>query len=147
MRLPGLLPKPKRVYVDAKILNVHDPTLARKAYVGYLVDRDGRLGVRQVEETESDDAEVRAILFAILELKDTIGHMTIICDHESVVAEANKEEVRNPSPLMRELRETLKKNRKTICLQGLQANPAHGIVTAFVNALKEGQAETPQSRK
>ncbi|HME18992.1 MAG TPA: hypothetical protein VKF15_04580 [Nitrososphaerales archaeon] len=141
MRLRNPLARPQRVYVDAKILNVHDPALPRKAYVGYLVHGEGRQGAREAEETESDDAEVRAILFAIEELRDTIGRMTIVCDHESVVSEANKETARNPSPLMRELRETLVRNRKTIKLRALQANPAHAVVTAYVNSLRENQPE------
>jgi ribonuclease HI len=139
VRLVNPFAGPKKVYVDAKILNVHDPRLPRKAYVGYLVHGDGRQGAREVEEMESDDAEVRAILFAIEELRGTVGRMTIVCDHESVVSEANREVARDPSPLMRELRETLGRNRKTIRLRALQANPAHAVVTAYVNSLKEGQ--------
>jgi ribonuclease HI len=128
--------RPKRVFVDAKILNVHDPKLARKAYVGYLVHGEGIQGAKEVKETESDDAEVRAVLFAIEELGGKIGRMTIVCDHESVVSEANREAVKNPSTLMRELRKELGRNRKTIKLRALQANPAHAVVTAYVNSLK-----------
>jgi len=134
LRIP--IARPTKVYVDAKILNVHDPTIPRKAFVGYLVDGEGKQGAKQVEETESDDAEIRAILFAIEELQGTTRRLTIICDHESVVAEANREEVRKPSPLLLELREKLSRNRKRIELRALQANPAHGVVTAYVNSLK-----------
>lgn len=135
----GPLAKPKKVYVDAKILNVHNPALPRQAYVGYLVDGGGRHNAKQVEATESDDAEILAILFAIDELKGIFGRMTIVCDHESVVSEANRENVKSPSLKMQELRETLSKNRKTIELRALQANPAHGVVTAYVNALRNDQ--------
>jgi len=141
VRLRGPIAGRTKVYVDAKILNVHDPTLPRKAYVGYLVDGDGGRGAKQVEETESDDAEIRAILFAIGELKSTNRRLTIVCDHESVVAEANREEVRKASPLMLELRRTLRENKKRIELQALQANPAHGVVTAYVNSLKDESSE------
>jgi ribonuclease HI len=141
VRLPRAFAKPIRVYVDAKILNVHDPDLPRRAFVGYVVEGDRRSGAKEVAETESDDAEVRAILFAIDELAGAAGRLTVICDHESVVAEANRDRVRKPSPLMQELRETLARRRKTVELRVLQANPAHGVVTAYVNSLKDGRDE------
>ena len=139
MHFPGLS-KPPRVYVDAKILNVHDPTLEREAYVGYVVEGSNRHDATKVDATESDDAEVLAILFAIRELKDQIGRFTIISDHESVVSEAKKSVVKNPSELMKRLRETLKQN-SSIGLEVLKANPAHGIVTEFVNSVKTDREE------
>jgi hypothetical protein len=126
---------PTRVYVDAKILNMHDPALRREAYVGYLVEGSGRSNAKRVDAIESDDAEVLAILFAIEELKDSLGRFTVVCDHESVVSEANKEDVNNPNQLIEQLRTTLHRN-PSVQLRVLQANPAHGIVTAFVNAEK-----------
>ena len=130
--------KPARVYVDAKILNMHDPGLRRQAFVGYLVERSGEHGVKEVEATESDDAEVLAILFAIDELKDRLGRLTIVCDHESVVSEALRDEVKKPSELMEKLRSVLREN-KSVGLEVLKANPAHGIVTEYVNGLKAAQ--------
>lgn len=137
MRIPGWS-KPPRVYVDAKILNMHDSSLPREAYVGYLVEGSGRHNVRRVEATESDDAEVLAILFAVDELKDSLGRFTIVCDHESVVSEAKKEEPKKQSRLMQRLREVLRENG-SISLEALMANPAHGVVTAYVNGLKAEQ--------
>ena len=127
--------KPPRVYVDAKILNVHDPMLEREAFVGYVVEGTKRHGATRVEATESDDAEVLAILFAIKELKGQLGRFTIVCDHESVVSEAKRSVARHPSELMKRLRDTLKQN-PSIGLEVLKANPAHGIVTEYVNNLK-----------
>lgn len=121
--------------MDAKILGMHDPTLTREGYVGYVVDRDGRRNVRRVEATESDDAEVLAILFAIDELKDSLGRFTIVCDHESVVSEAKRGVTKNQSELMMRLRVKLREN-PSITLEALQANPAHGVVTEYVNGLK-----------
>ncbi len=138
MRLPRWS-KPPRVYVDAKILNMHDPSLPREAYVGYLVEGSGRQNVKRVEATESDDAEVLAILFAVEELKGSLGSFTVVCDHESVVSEAKRDEVKRPSRLMETLREVLKENR-SVSLEALKANPAHGVVTAYVNGLKTGTA-------
>lgn len=137
LRLPAWLSRSTRVYVDAKILNMHDPSLAREAYVGYLVENRGVHNVKKVDATESDDAEILAVLFAIEELKGTVGRFTVVCDHESVVSEANRVTVKNPSPLMERLRKTLRDN-PSIELQALQANPAHGVVTEYVNGLKAG---------
>jgi ribonuclease HI len=126
--------KSARVYVDAKILNIHDPTLQREAYVGYVVEGSGKHNVKEVEATESDDAEVDAILFAIDDLKD-LGQLTVICDHESVVSEALRDEVKKPSERMERLRQVLREN-SSVRLEVLRANPAHGIVTEYVNSLK-----------
>jgi hypothetical protein len=136
--------KPPKVYVDAKILNMHDPTLPREAFVGYVVERDGRRNVKKVDAKsgdvkdlailESDDAEVLAILFAIDELSGSLSKFTVVCDHESVVSEANREEVKNPSRLMERLRWTLREN-PSVTLEALKANPAHGVVTEYVNRL------------
>jgi hypothetical protein len=142
MRLPGWS-RPPRVYVDAKILNVHDPSLPREAYVGYVAERGmprnaKRLGedeIGMIGRLESDDAEVLAILFAIKDLKDVMKRFTVVCDHESVVSEAKREVAKNPSPLMAKLRETLRQN-PSVGLEVLQANPAHGVVTEYVNGLK-----------
>jgi len=130
--------RPSKVFVDAKILNMHDSSLPREAYVGYVVEGSGRHNVKKEDATESDDAEVLAILFAIEELKGQPGRFTVICDHESVVSEANRDEVKKPSELMEKLRRVLRENQ-SIKLEALMANPAHGVVTEYVNALKTGQ--------
>ena len=135
MRFPRIFSKVPRVYVDAKILNMHDSALEREAYVGYLVEGDGRRGVRRVEATESDDAEILAILFAIEDLRSLLGRFTVVCDHESVVSEAKRDVAKNPSQLLQKLRETLSVN-PAIGLEVLQANPAHAVVTEFVNGLR-----------
>ena len=126
--------KPPRVYVDAKVLNMHDRSLPKEAYVGYVVEGDGRRNVKKADAEESDDAEVLAILFAIDDLKSSMGRFTVVCDHESVVSEANRDAVKNPSRLMEELRETLRKN-PSVTLEALMANPAHGVVTEYVNRM------------
>jgi len=139
LHLPGWS-KPPRVYVDAKILNVHDPTLAREAYVGYVVDGSGRHNATKVDATESDEAEILAILYAIDELKGELRKFTVVCDHESVVSEAKREVAKRPSELMERLRDTLKRN-PSVGLEVLMANPAHGVVTEYVNRLKEAGGE------
>ncbi len=114
---------------------MHDRTLPHEAYVGYLVEGRGRHNVKRVNAEESDDAEVLAILFAIEELKGTLSRFTIICDHESVVSEAKRDLVKNPSQLMEKLRGTLREN-PSVRLEVLQANPAHGIITEYVNGMR-----------
>jgi len=136
LRLPRLS-RPPRVYVDAKILNTHDPALSKEAYVGYIVEGSSHQDVKQVQAAESDDAEILAILFAVEGLKDSLGRFTIVCDHESVVSEATRKEPGKQSELMKRLRKVLDENA-SIGLEALKANPAHGVVTAYVNALKSG---------
>ena len=131
MRLFGRR-KASKVFVDAKILNMHDSSLPREAYVGYVVEGDGRRNAKRVDADESDDAEILAILFAIDELKGSLGRFTVVCDHESVVSEANRDVVKNPSELMERLRRTLEEN-PSVTLEALKANPAHGVVTEYVN--------------
>jgi ribonuclease HI len=133
MRLFGRT-RPPKVYVDAKILNMHDPSLTRRAYAGYVVEGHGRQNVREVNATESDDAEVMAILFAIDELKGSMGRFTVVCDHESVVSEANRDVVKNPSEFLLRLRKTLQENR-SIKLEALMSNPAHRVLTEYVNSV------------
>lgn len=125
------------MYVDAKILNMHDPALPRQAFVGYVVEGDGRHNVKQVKADESDDAEVLAVLFAIDELKGVLERFTVVCDHESVVSEANRDHVKNPSEFMARLREVLRQS-PSVTLEALKANPAHGVVTEYVNSLNSG---------
>jgi ribonuclease HI len=134
MKLPRVLAKGPKVYVDAKILNMHDPSLQKEAYIGYFVEGDGKKGAGPVNATESDDAEILAIIFAIEELKGSLKRFTIVCDHESVVSEAKKEDVKNPSEHLEKLRKILQEN-PSIGLEVLQANPAHGVVTEYVNGL------------
>jgi len=99
------------------------------------MEGSGLHNAKRVEATESDDAEVLAILFAIDELKGRVKRFTVVCDHESVVSEAKRDVVKNPSELMERLRETLRQN-PSIGLEVLKSNPAHGIVTEYVNGLK-----------
>jgi hypothetical protein len=134
LRLPWQS-KPTKVYVDAKILNMHDPSLQKEAYVGYVVEGSTAKGGKSVKAAETDDAEVLAIMFAIDELKHKLPRFVVVCDHESVVSEANRDVVKKPSELMAKLREMLTEN-PSITLEVLKANPAHGVVTEYVNSLK-----------
>ena len=116
---------------------MHDPSLQKEAYVGYVVEGSGEKGGKPVKAEESDDAEVLAIMFAIEELRHKLPRFVVVCDHESVVSEANRDTVKKPSELMASLREMLREN-PSVTLDVLKANPAHGVVTEYVNSLKSG---------
>jgi hypothetical protein len=125
-----------KVFVDAKILNMHDATLPKVAYVGYYVEGSGERKVKRVQATESDDAEALAITFAIEELKGALRSFVVVCDHQSVVSEAKRASPKNPSEHLVRLRDLL--SDKEIELEALQTNPAHGVLTEYVNALSGG---------
>ena len=123
------------VFVDAKIMGLHEKNLPKIAYVGYLVDELGLHEAKQVVADESDDAEIQAILFAIERLGARFDRITVICDHQSVVSEAKRESVKRPSPLLQHLRKTLHENPR-INLEALVTNKAHKVVTDYVNGLR-----------
>lgn len=122
----------KKAYVDAKILNIHDPTLPRVAFVGYLVDGTDEHHEKSVAATETDDAEIEATLFAMEDLAGKFRRLAVVCDHESVVSEARRESVKNPSPLLAKLRAMLH-NNPSVHLEPLKTNPEHKYLTEYVN--------------
>ena len=124
------------VYVDAKIKGMHDKTLPKKAYVGYFVEGLSLHDAKLVDADETDDAEIQAILFAIEKLGTEFNPLTVICDHQSVVSEANRESVKKPGPWLRKLRKVLLEN-PGITLRALQMNLAHKVVTDYVNGLNQ----------
>lgn len=121
-----------RVFVDAKIKGMHDKALPKNAYVAYYIEGTGEHCERPVNADESDDAEIQAVLFAIEKLKDRFERMTIVCDHESVVSEANRELVKNPGPWLTQLRQVLH-DSSSVRLTALQSNRAHKTLTEYVN--------------
>jgi hypothetical protein len=75
-----------RVYVDAKILGSHESTPGKNSYVAYFSE-DARIrGFCPVDADQTDEAEFKAIAFAIRELKGKLRAFTILCDNESVVS-------------------------------------------------------------
>jgi hypothetical protein len=134
--MPGSKRNPARVYVDAKIKGMHDEKLPKEAYVGYYVEETGEHNEEPTNADESDDAEIQAVLFAFKELGKKFDKLTIICDHQSVVSEANRPTVKKPSARLAHLRTVLHENQSTIELKALQTNPAHKTVTEYVNRLK-----------
>ena len=137
-----------RVYVDAKILGRNDPNLPKRTLVAYKVENSELLqGVRGVDAEETDDAELHAILFAIRELKGRLKQFTIICDHESVVSEANRQPKETPktNPILKEIREELKAN-PSIKLKVFAINPAHTLLNQYLEKEK-AKSETTKSHR
>jgi len=121
------------VYVDAKILNAHEKTLEKRAYIGFVVV-GGNRAAKRVRVRESDDAEVLAATFAIQSLLETTDRFTVVCDHQSVVSEANRESVKRPSRHLAKLRRLLRAN-PGVELRMIETNPAHEALTEYVNGL------------
>jgi prephenate dehydratase len=57
--------------------------------------------------------------------------MAIVCDHQSVVSEANRMKVKHPSELLVKLRNVLKD--ASLELEALHSNPSHKTLTEYVN--------------
>jgi ribonuclease HI len=131
------------VYVDAKIEGMHDATSQKKAFVGYVVERSNvQPGFLPVEEQETDEAEERAILFAITELKDRIKKFTVICDHESAVTKVNwkgddRKKVKKDKVLP-EIWRALDERHGSIRVRALKANPAHRFLNQRLKELESG---------
>ena len=123
------------VYVDTVILGMHDPNMTKNALVAYVVRGVKELKrVEKVDAKETDDAEYEAILFAIHELKSRLKRFTIICDHQSVVSEANKDSKDTPSsnPLLSEIRKQLADSDSNITLKWFEKNPAHTLLNEYL---------------
>jgi hypothetical protein len=45
---------------------------------------------RPSSASETDDAEIDAIIFAVTDLRKKLKRFTVVCDHQSVVSEAIK---------------------------------------------------------
>ena len=124
------------VHVDAKIVGMHDKNLPKKAFVAYVVIDTNLKGYEVVDATETDDAEIEAIRFAIEKLRSKFDSLTIICDHESVVSEANKKLEVSTNSRLNNLRKLLSENG-SVKLKPLGKNHAHQVLTEFVNELKK----------
>jgi ribonuclease HI len=123
---------------------MHDTMLQRKAFVGYVVEgRHEPPGFLQVQGTETDEAEERAILFAITELKNRLKRFKVICDHESAVVKVNwKGDDRRKAKkdkVLPEIWKVLDKN-KSIRVRALGGNPAHAFLNKRLKEIESGTA-------
>src|SRR5947199_7587583 len=118
--LPADSSKDNRVFVDAKIMGRHDVYLPKKTLVAYVVEGNEQLrNVVPVEGVDqTDEAELMAVEFAISELKNTLGKLTILCDNESVVSEILRGEARPRSrPVLSKIQREIKDSESMIRVQ------------------------------
>jgi ribonuclease HI len=119
----------------------HDPLLPKRTLVAFVVEESAKLqGVGEVvDASETDDAELAAILFAMRALKGKLKRYTIICDHESVVSETKKKkaaEMPDTNPRLREVWAELKANR-SIKVEFFGSNPAHRLLNRYLREEKD----------
>jgi ribonuclease HI len=124
------------VYVDAKIIGMHDKQLPKKAFVGFIVEgTENHRDATGVEATETDEAEEQAILFAMTSLKEHFQRFTVICDHESAVTKVNwkgndRKKGKNDWVLPKIWAEM--DENKSIRIRPLKSNPAHAYLNKWL---------------
>src|SRR3989304_395288 len=118
--------KTYKVYVDATISNMQDLNLPKEAFVAYVVEGSKLRGVQKVEASETDDAELQAILFAMDELNGKLKRFIIFCDHESVVSQVKLEQgnYKLKNQFLNDVRSRLRAN-PSIKVDLFNKNPAH----------------------
>lgn len=107
---------PVRVYVDAKILGRHEPSPGKNSFVAYSSEDERLQRFSRVDADQTDEAELKAIAFAIKELKGKLQSFRIVCDNESVV-----------SQVIRKLRRTSSRSVLPEILAEMDANPGISI--------------------
>jgi ribonuclease HI len=134
--------KPHNVYVDATISNRHsqDQNLLKNSYIGYVVEGLELKGEKKIDETESIDAELEAIIFALDSLEKKLKRFIIFCDHESAVFEINREPV---NPKLKNIRikkiRTRLENNPSIKVKMFKVNPAHTYIKKYIENNKLNQ--------
>ncbi|HZY95105.1 MAG TPA: hypothetical protein VFE98_09675 [Candidatus Bathyarchaeia archaeon] len=119
---------PVRVYVDAKILGRHEPTPGKNSFVAYFSEDAKVQGFASVDADQTDEAELKAIAFAIKALKGKFPAFTIYCDNESVVSQIRAEIVRPRSrPVLSEILVEMNAN-PGIQVEFFGKNPAHSYL-------------------
>jgi ribonuclease HI len=121
------------VFVDAKIIRMDVKPSQRRAFVAYVVKGKENLSdFKEVEASETDEAEEQGVLFAITSLqRRSIRRFTVICDHESAVTKINwKGDERRKlkkDKVLPEIWRELEKNQ-SIEIVPLGSNPAHAYL-------------------
>jgi hypothetical protein len=127
-----------RVYVDARIEGIQDPKLPRTAYVAYVVEgTSGLQGFDKVDASETDDAELHAIAFAIQQLRGRLEEFTVLCDHEGAVSQIILRDRSGAKrrPILVEILNELESN-SSIRVELFGKNSAHRVLNEYVAALK-----------
>ncbi len=125
------------VFVDAKIIGRHEPTPGKNSFVAYFSEDAGLHGFSPVDADQTDEAEFKAIAFAIKELKDRLQSFRIMCDNESVVSQIDRKLARPSSRLvLREILEEMEANRG-INVEFFGKNPAHSFLNQEIARLQK----------
>ena len=119
---------PPRVYVDAKIIGRHEPSGAKNSFVAYFSEEARVHGFSPVDADQTDEAELKAIAFAIKELRGKIHTFTIMSDNESVVSQISRALIRPGSrQVLLEIIDEKKAN-PGIGVEFFGKNPAHSFL-------------------
>ena len=132
-----------RVYVDVRIEGIQDPKLPRTAYVAYVVEGPpGLQGFGKVDASETDDAELYAIAFAIQQLKGKLKQFTVLSDHEPVVSQILLKDRSGGKkrPILLEILNELESN-SSIRVELFAKNPAHRVLNKYVAELKTSRKD------
>src|SRR5439155_12314339 len=124
------------VFVDAKIIGRHDPTLPKNSFVAYFSENTGVHGFSSVEADQTDEAELKAIAFAIKELRGKLQKFAIMSDNESVVSQIKRALVKPSSrPVLLEILAEMKANHD-ITVEFFGKNPAHSFLNQQIARLQ-----------
>lgn len=124
-----------RVYVDAKIIGRHMEGTGKNSFVAYCSEDYGVQGFASVEADQTDEAEFKAIDFAIKSLKGKLPKFTIMCDNESVVSQISRALVRPSSrPVLAEILSEKEAN-SGISIEFFGKNPAHSLLNKEIARL------------
>ncbi len=116
------------VFVDAKIIGRHEPTPGKNSFVAYFSEDAGLHGFSPVDADQTDEAEFKAIDFAIKELRGRFQSFRIMCDNESVVSQIDRKLARPSSrSVLREILEEIEAN-PGISVKFFGKNPAHSYL-------------------
>ncbi len=117
-----------QVYVDAKILGRNEPTPGKTSFVAFTSEDAKVQGFSSIEADQTDEAEMKAIAFAIKSLKNLFSAFTIMCDNESVVSQIHAGIVRPSSrPVLSEILAERKAN-PGVQVDFFGKNPAHSYL-------------------
>jgi ribonuclease HI len=121
------------VYVDASISDRHERNSPKESYVAYVVKDSNLHAVKKVDSTETYDAELQAILFALNDLRGKLHRFSILCDHESVVSEVNRKpwDSSKKNPLLMMVRSQLDGN-PSIRVSLFESNPADKFLRKYL---------------
>jgi hypothetical protein len=126
-----------RVYVDAKIIGRHEPTPGKNSFVAYLSEDARVQGFAPVDADQTDEAEFKAIAFAIKELKGKFETFTILCDNESVVSQITRGLARPSSrPVLSEIQAEMRAD-PGVKIEFFGKNPAHSFLNKEIAKIQK----------